>query len=199
MGREATCQCTWGEVEANCKVLLEGAAMIFRLGIRRRIPLSSLKEVSTHGDDLVFRVGEDRVSLHLGSDQAQRWAKAIVAPLPSLARKLGISADTRLRLVGEVQCKELETAIAEAGDVSGKNPDLLLICGEQQDEIFNALHRCIKDQTAIPIWVVYPKGPRSEVKESALRDLLRGHGFMDTKVAAVSAKFTALRFNRLQN
>ncbi len=199
MGREAICQCTWGKVEANCKVLLEGAEMVFRLGIRRRILLSSLKEVSTHGEELVFRVGEDRVSLHLGSDQAQRWAKAIAAPLPSLARKLGISASTRLRVVGDVQCKELETAIAEAGDVSGKNADLLLICGEQQDEIFHALHRFIKERTAIPMWVVYPKGSRSEVKESALRDLLRGHGFMDTKVASVSVKFTALRFNRQQS
>jgi hypothetical protein len=45
-----------------------------------------------------------------------------------------------------------------------------------------------------PLWIVYPKGPTSEVKESLLRVLLRTHGLIDTKVASVSAKLTAIRF-----
>jgi hypothetical protein len=45
-----------------------------------------------------------------------------------------------------------------------------------------------------PLWIVYPKGANSEVKESGVRDLLRSHGFVDTKVASVSARLTALRF-----
>ena len=196
MGREATCRCTWGDEEAVCKVLLEGGELIFCQGMRKRVPLSSVRDISTRGEDLVFLIGEDRVLLGLGSDVAERWAKAMATPLPSLARKLGISGSTRLRVVGDVQSKELDTAIAEAGDVSGKNADLVLVCGEQPDEIFSALQRCIQDKAAVPVWIVYPKGAKSEVKESALRDLLRGHGFMDTKVASVSAKFTALRFNR---
>jgi hypothetical protein len=47
-----------------------------------------------------------------------------------------------------------------------------------------------------PLWIVFPKGATSEVKESALRELLRSRGFMDTKVASVSAKLTGIRFNK---
>jgi hypothetical protein len=45
MGREATCHCKWGDEEGDCKVLLETGELILRLGIRRRVPLSSLAGV----------------------------------------------------------------------------------------------------------------------------------------------------------
>jgi hypothetical protein len=47
----------------------------------------------------------------------------------------------------------------------------------------------------IPIWFVYPKGPGHPLNESAIRALLRANGMMDTKVASVSDKLTAIRFN----
>jgi hypothetical protein len=46
-----------------------------------------------------------------------------------------------------------------------------------------------------PMWVVYAKGPGHAIDESIIRSLLRAKGLMDTKVASVSAKYTALRFN----
>jgi hypothetical protein len=46
----------------------------------------------------------------------------------------------------------------------------------------------------VPIWIVYPKGPGHAINETAIRSLLRENGMIDTKVASVSSKFTALRF-----
>ena len=46
----------------------------------------------------------------------------------------------------------------------------------------------------VPIWMVYAKGPGHDLSETAVRSLLRDNGMIDTKVASVSAKFTALRF-----
>lgn len=197
MGREATCHCKWGDEEGDCKVLLESGELILRLGLRRRVPISSLAGVSTHGDKLVFRVGQDPVELHLGPDVAQRWAKAIATPLPSLATKLGISRATKLLVLGKIDSKELEAAVAEAATEGGGKANLTLICASSRLEIENALARWFQGDTSSgPLWLVFPKGARSEVKESELRELLRGRGFMDTKVASVSAKLTAIRFNK---
>jgi hypothetical protein len=197
MGREATCHCKWGDEEGDCKVLLESGELILRLGLRRRVPLSSLAGVLARGDKLVFRVGEDPVELGLGPDVAQRWAKAIATPLPSLATKLGISRATNLRVIGRIESDELKAAVAEAGAVGGREANLILICANSRAEMDHALTQWIEGKTcSVPLWVVYPKGPSSEVKESALRERLRGHGFVDTKVASVSAKLTAMRFTK---
>jgi hypothetical protein len=191
MGREATCHCKWGADEGDCKVLLEGRELILRSGIRRRVSLSAMSSVAACGSNLVFTVGQDRVELCLGVEAAQRWAKAIQTPPPSLAGKLGISRTTRLSVVGNIQCEELKEALAEAAPASEKGVDLVLLCVNSQSELQQYL---TAETYTSPLWIVYPKGANSEVKESGLRDLLRSRGFVDTKVASVSARLTALRF-----
>jgi hypothetical protein len=191
MGREATCRCKWGAEEGECKVLLEGRELILRSGIRRRVSLSTISSVAVRGSNLVFTVGQDRVELRLGVDAAQRWAKAIQTPPPSLAAKLGISRATRLSVVGNIESEELKEAVAEAAPASEKQVDLVLLCVNSQSE----LQQCFAARTyTSTLWIVYPKGAKSEVKESGVRDILRSYGFVDTKVASVSARLTALRF-----
>jgi hypothetical protein len=147
--------------------------------------------VAALGSKLVFKVGRDQVELHLGPEAAQRWAKAIAAPLPDLASKLGISPTTRLSVVGDVGGKELKAALAQGTAARGKEVDLTLICANTQSEV----DQYFAGQTLSgPLWIVYPKGADSQVKESQVRDLLRSRGFIDTKVASVSAKLTAIRF-----
>jgi hypothetical protein len=197
MGREATCHCKWGDEQGDCKVLLEPTELIFRHGIRRRVALSALTGVAAVGENLVFHAGRDRVQLRLGPDVAQRWVKAIKTPPPSLAGKLGITLTTKLLVVGDVQSEELKAAIAEAGSVAGKEVDLVLICVNAESEMQPALTQWFEVGTcSAPLWIVYPKGRAGPLKESAVRERLRSLGFIDTKVASVSAKLTALRFTR---
>jgi hypothetical protein len=191
MGREATCHCKWGDDEGDCKVLLEGRELILRSGLRRRVSISAISGVAARGSKLVFTVGQDHVELGLGPEAAQRWVKAIQAPPPSLAGKLGISRTTRLSVVGKIQSEELKEALSEASPDRGKDADLILLCVNSQSELQQYL---AAETYTSPLWIVYPKGAKSEVKESGLRDLLRSHGFVDTKVASVSATLTALRF-----
>ncbi len=193
MGREATCHCKWGAEEGDCKVLLEGRELIFRHGMRRRVPLAAMAGVAVRGSNLLFNVGLDQVELRLGPEAAQRWAKAIQTPPPSLASKLGISRATNISVRGDLQSEELKAALAEASPAKTKKVDLVLLCVNSQSEV----HQYLGGETYTgPLWIVYPKGAGSEVKESDLRDLLRSHGFIDTKVASVSAKLTALRFSK---
>jgi hypothetical protein len=191
MGREATCHCKWGAEEADCKVLLETGELILRVGMRRRAPWAKMSAIWAHDSKLHFKVGPDHVELDLGPEVAQRWAKVIASPLPALADKLGISSTTKLSVIGNVKSEELKASIAEGSLVREKDADLILICVNSQLE----LDRYLASKTySKPLWIIYPKGSTSGVKESAVRTLLRSQGFIDTKVASVSAHLTALRF-----
>lgn len=195
MGREASCQCTWAEEAGACKVLLESRELIVRGAIRRRVLVSSLADVTAKGEQLVFRVGQDKVTFHLGAELAQRWAKAIATPPPSLAKKLGISPASQLLLIGQVEDNELKAAIAEAGTTDGKEVDLILACVKTPAELDRALKQCSASARS-SVWIIYPKGPGKQLGESAIREQLHSRGFIDTKVASVSATLTALRFAR---
>jgi hypothetical protein len=191
MGREAICHCKWGSEEADCKVLLETGELILRLGMRRRVPWSEMSAVSARDSKLHFKVGPDRVELNLGRELAQRWAKLIATPLATLAHKLGISRTTKIFVIGNVKSEELKQAMADGSLATEKDADLILICVNSQLE----LDRYVAGKTySQPLWIIYPKGATSGVKESAVRTFLRSQGFIDTKVASVSAKLTALRF-----
>ena len=204
MGREATVQCRWAEESGLCKVLLESHELIVRGGLRRRVPISLLKDVSVENENLRFRVGDEAVSFSLGSELAQRWAKAIATPPPSLAMKFGISRQSRLLLLGEIDSQELKAAIAEAGTADGKDADLIIAAVKTSHDLDLALNQLALNQLSDrlsgrrlpPVWIVYPKGTANHFGESSVREILRKRGFMDTKVASVSPQLTALRFIR---
>jgi hypothetical protein len=196
MGREAVCTCDWAGEVTEVKALLETNELILRGGLRRKLPFYELQGVKAIGDSLCFSVDGERVELILGIPLAESWAAKIAAPPPSLAKKLGITNQTRVRTIGAVCVETLQQALNEAAKVSNKNANLLVAC---VDTLAN-LQAALKDARAdlskgIPIWIVYAKGPGHALRESDIRSLFRTQGLMDTKVASVSAKFTALRFN----
>jgi hypothetical protein len=200
MGREATCKCEWAGTTASVKALLETSELILRGEIRKRIPFTELKSVEAGSDRLSFRVGNDRVQLFLNAAQAQKWAAALKAGPTPLAKKLGIAANSHVRTVGDMSDEALASALAEAGQVSArttaKNPDLIVACIDTPKALSAALGK-IEAQLAagVPIWLVYPKGPGRSLNEPMVRAELLPRGMVDTKVAAVSATLTAIRFN----
>jgi hypothetical protein len=196
MGREAECRCTYAGESADCKVLLETHELILRGPIRHQLPIASLNHIEVQGDALTFRAGETAVALHLGAKQAQSWAKKLAAPPVTLASKLGIAAGSKVLLIGHADSEALETALAEAATTSSRVPEQIVACVHTPEELDRALARATSFASNPPIWIVYRKGARSDLPESAIRTVLRGQGFMDTKVAAVDAIYTALRFSR---
>ncbi len=161
----------------------------------RRVPIAQLQSISVENDELHFNVGGDAVSFSLGSALAQRWAKEITTPPPSLTRKLGISGSSRLLLLGEIDSDELNAAIAEAAATNSKEADLIIASVRTPHDLKLALARLPKNPSDLPpLWIVYPKGAVDNFGESSVREVLRGRGFIDTNVASVSSKLTALRF-----
>jgi hypothetical protein len=195
MGKEAVCACNWNGVSAEVKALIEPPELILRGGIRKRVPIAAMKQVKADGSRLRFTFNGELVALDVGSDVAAKWAKALLTPPPSLAKKLGITAETTVRTVGEIDDKALEKAISEAKQVTMRSGDVILARVDTPGELTTALKKSADDLSrGVPIWFIYPKGPGHMLSESIVRSTALATGIVDTKVAAVSAALTALRF-----
>jgi hypothetical protein len=196
MGREAICTCDWAGEVTEVKALLETSEIILRGGIRKRIPFSQVHQVKVISDRLSFKAGDERVELILGSLVAGKWAAVINSPPSTLSKKLGITRNTVARTIGNIVDENLNSALAEAAQLAARNADLIVACVDTPESLHAALNKALKQiMHGIPIWFVYPKGPCHALNESAIRTLLRSNRMMDTKVASVSDKFTAIRFN----
>jgi len=195
MGREAVCTCDWAGTVAEVKALLETTELILRGDIRKRVPFSEIKDVSVRPEILRFRVGQEKVELWLGASAA-KWADVITSPPASLARKLGIKRETVVRTIGSIDDEDLKSALTEAGEISEESSDLIVACVETPEALHATLDQA-KEQLdrGVPIWMVYSKGLGHALNETAIRSLLRSNGLMDTKVASVSSRLTALRFS----
>jgi hypothetical protein len=202
LGREAVCQCNWAGVTLAVKALLETSELIVREtnagrgGLRKRIPFAGIKQAKAHPDRLTFTVGSDPVALFLGKDQSAKWAAAILAGPTPLAKKLGITAGSIVRAIGDVSDPDLAEAIAITAQISPRNPTLIVAVVETPADLASALGAArLQLARSIPIWLVYPKGPGHALSESIVRAAGLAAGLVDTKVASVSTRLTALRFN----
>jgi hypothetical protein len=195
MGREAICDCTFAGTTTKVKAFLESEELILRGDIHLRAPLHALHHVRVESDSLCFNLDVGPVRLDLGAAAAKSWAKKIKSLPPSLADKLGITGKT-VRAIGPISDRALDSALTSAARISTRNPDLILSHVDTPESLAATLREA-RTQLArsVPIWLVYRKGPGHPLNESAIRTTLRAHGFIDTKVASVSAELTALRFN----
>jgi hypothetical protein len=196
MGREAECTCNLDGTTARVKALVEPPDLILRGGMKHRIPFAEMRQVRADSECLRFEFRGASVSLELGNTLAAKWVQYLTAAPPTLAKKLGITDDTVVRMVGKVDDEALLAALASARSTAGSGPgDLILARVNTPAELSRAL-KLTADQLdrGVPIWFIYPKGTGHPLTENDVRFIALATGIVDTKVAAVSAKLTALRF-----
>lgn len=195
MGREAICICIWNGRKSNVKALLEPPELILRGELRKRISFTKMRGVVADGELLRFTIEDERVALSLGKAVAVKWAEALVKPLPTLAKKLGINSETTVHMIGPVDDDGLKSALADAKAVSQRKGDLILARVNTPADLKSALRKAA-DQTGagVPIWFIYRKGPGHPLNENLVRSTALETGIVDTKIAAVSLEFSALRF-----
>jgi hypothetical protein len=200
VGRESECVCECNGSTFPVKALLEPPELILRGGLRRRLPFSGLAGIRADGETLRFECEGETFALMLGGDLPARWAQALTTPPPTLAKKLGISRDTVVRMIGPVDDDAIQTAIAAAKAVASRQADLILARVNTTSELADALRVTAKQLAArVPVWFIYPKGKGHALSENDVRSAGLAAGIVDTKVAAVSPTLTALRFVRRRN
>jgi len=189
---------------ARVKALIEPPELILRGEIRRRLPFSELRQLRAEGGALRFKYGSDAVTLKLDASTAEKWVKAILAPPPRLAKKLGITPESAVWMIGEIDDAALESALAEARRVSGRGAgggaDVILARVNTAAELVRAFKTAAKrTSSGVPIWIVYRKGPGHAISESDVRAAGLAAGIVDVKVTSVSPTLTALKFVRRKN
>lgn len=198
MGREARCTARVGAESADATALLESTAIVLRGALKRRWDIAALQALRVEDGELRFEAGDEAVALALGEPEAGKWLKKLQTPPPTLAAKLGISADNRALLIGPTS-GTLDPALAEAlaaGLTSNPREAALLVAVVcKRDELarladFHAGMRCKT------VWVVHPKGPGANPSDADVRLEMRARGYVDNKTSAVSDALTATRYVR---
>ena len=193
MGREAVCLCRWDAHKGEVKALLESHELILRGEIKRKVAVADLKSVTVDGDDLRFKVGRESVALRLGAKDAASWAKKIATPPPSLKEKLGLKDGAKALAIGPLKDAVLAEALKGATTTSATKAALAVAVIENDKDLAKAISAC---PPATPIWIVHRKGKAATFGDTPIRAAMRAKGFMDTKVSAVSADFSATRYLR---
>ena len=192
MGLEAETTCTLSGKSYAVKALLESTELILRGEVKRKFPIATLTHITTTGNALTFTVEGESFTLALGATKAATWANKLTTPPPSLAQKLGLSETARAFVIGTVEDASLATALAgKTVDVHDKAAFLLAVL--QNDAELAALLK-VHGKSALPLWLVNFKGPKTPLGENAIRAALRGAGFMDVKTCTVSASLAATRY-----
>jgi hypothetical protein len=195
MGREALCTCIWNGEKSKVKALLEPPDLILRGEMRRRVPFAKMKGVKAEGDLLHFKFEGESIALQLGNAMALKWADALLKPTPTLAKKLGITPETTVRMIGPIDDAALKSALAEAKSVSQRQGELILARVDTPADLVAALQEvAVELKAGVPIWFIYRKGPGYPLNENQVQQTALTTGIVDTKIAAVSAEFSALRF-----
>ncbi len=196
MGREADCSCRWAGGVAKIRALLETRELILRGELRRRFATADLRDIRARSGELCFSAGGEDYALRLGAPEALVWSKKLTTPPPSLAAKLGVSAASKVKVIGLLEDAVLRDALAGCLAVNGSDAALNLAVVHDAETLQKVLHTHAAASSATAIWIVHEKGPRAAFGEMPVRRAMRTAGYMDNKVASVSDNLTATRYKR---
>lgn len=198
MGREASCTARVGAETADVTALLESTTVVLRGAIKRRWDIAALQQLRLEGDALRFAVGDEDVALLLGEKEGERWLKKLQTPPPTLAAKLGVSAERPALLMGPTR-GTLDPALAEAlaqGLTGNPRAAHMLVAVVQSPVELERMADFHAGMTCKAVWVVHPKGRDAFPSDAEVRTEMRSRGYVDNKTSAVSDKLTATRYVR---
>lgn len=109
---------------------------------------------------------------------------------------LGVTGK-RVLVEGALDDDALVAAVATATRAGEHDAEVIVARADDADQLARiAYDRRALLGAGVPMWVVYTKGARAPLGETAVRALLRERGLVDLKVASVSGTLTALKFAR---
>lgn len=193
MGREVTCSYHWQGQSGAGKALLEPEEIILRGDIKARIPRQAIFAAETNTEDLILMVQGTPLVLHIGEAEANRWIAALRKPLPSLAQKLGISAEKPAYLIGACSDAALIDALRAAQSQTPQQARLLIAMLHREADLAPAM-ALAQSLPDLPMWCVYGKGRSAVVTDAMVREFMYAHAYRDSKSCSVSIDWTATRF-----
>ncbi len=197
MGNEVRCSVRSGDKTLTGRALLETDEIVFRGDVQLRIPLASLKSVSSRKGELHLSWADGTTVFELG-EHADKWAHKILHP-KSTAEKLGIKPGLVISAIGMKDNDFLADLRKTAHRFSSAKPlkdsDLIFLGADTRAELSAVKGTPSSLGSSGSLWIVYPKGLQ-EIKEQHVLDAGRSAGLVDVKVVSFSATHTALKFVR---
>ena len=196
MGREALCTARVGTETAEATALLESTTIVLRGELKRRWDIAALQNLRVAGEELLFDAADEAVALVLGEKEAAKWLKKLQTPPPTLAAKLGVSAENPALLIGPT-VGPLDPALAEAlagGITTNVREARMLVAVLSNPSELPRMAEFHADMICKTVWVVHPKGPEASPSDAEVRVAMRGWGYVDNKTSAVSDRLTATRW-----
>jgi len=193
MGKAADVEARWpdGGVAAG-RLQYEPPKLIFRGPERRVYSGDALAGVRADGRNLILAGGE-RFQL---PTPAQSWVEAILNPKGRL-EKLGVKPSLRVDIVGlDDPVFAAELAAAAPLSQNGAEVDLLFYGADSAVELAAIGNLVPRLAERGALWVVSLKGKAARVKDVEVMAAAKACGLVDTKVCALSAERTALKFVR---
>ncbi|KAF0115994.1 MAG: hypothetical protein FD150_690 [Rhodobacteraceae bacterium] len=189
MGREAEGHAIWRGTSGTVKALLESDGIILRGEVRAKLCRDGLMNWRVDGEDLVLQAEGEPLVLTLGAGEAAAWVRALDKPLPSLAAKLGVSAEAKAWVIGGPPPEEIAVALAGAQSPGAEGASVIVAVLTGPVDLKAAL--AAGQAQGLRVWCVHGKGKGAAVTDATVRAAFRAAGWMDIKSSAVSEGFTA--------
>jgi hypothetical protein len=196
MGLEASCPCRWTGGSGPVKIHLDATSLTLRGALRRTIPRTDITSLHQNAGNLFIQAAGEETILELGPEAAPRWLKKLLTPPPTLAEKLGLNPTSRALLVGTTEDPALLAALDGHTARTEAEAALTVAIIPDAASLQRALHQHATAPPGRPLWLIHGKGKSASFGETPIRHHMRAAGYIDTKVAAVSATLSATRFVR---
>lgn len=193
MGREAVAVCHWQGEVAEAKLHLDGVSLQLRGDIRTDIPRAHIKQVTLVDEGLRVVTDGPELVMEFGQTEAARWQKALLKKPPTLAEKLGVSAQTPAFVQGTFADAPLEEALTGATVAKPSDAGILVAVLIDEADLQKASDLAFANPDK-HIWMVHRKGKAAVVGDTMIRTHMRGLGFIDSKTSAISDQLTTTRY-----
>lgn len=195
MGNEAFCKVRFGERESEGKALLETSEIVFRGGLRLKIPFSTVKSAKAVDGQLCLQTAQGPATFQLGAT-AGKWLEKILHP-KSRIEKLGVKSGVKVSLIGKFDAEFLHEILALTKSVTkgkaARGSDHIFFAANAKNDFSNLSKITKALASAAALWIVYPKGQK-HITENDVLSAGRKSGLKDVKVVGFSATHTALKF-----
>lgn len=197
MGRDTVAVCQWQGDIAEVRLHLDSKALSLRGDICVDIPRVSICDVLLSDEGVRLLTEAEELLMEFGSVEAIRWQKALLKTPPTLAQKLGVSAETPVFVLGAFDDVPLADAVQSAQVQNADAADILLAVLEQEADLTAASDLAL-EHPGKHIWMVHRKGKAAVVGDTMVRTHMRALGFIDSKTSAVSDQLTTTRYRLRQ-
>lgn len=195
MGQQAQCRLRIDGRTSEGRALLETDDLLFRGGVRLKIPFVAIRRVDSDAGRLTVAFEGGTAVFELGQN-ADRSAEKLRKP-KSLLDKLGVKPGMKVAIVGDIAQTFVDELRGRTSFVRHGRPSLttdLIFFAATTNRVLvrlHALREALADSGAV--WVVRPKG-RSEITEAAVMAAGKAAGLVDVKVVKFSETHTAEKF-----